>query len=279
MAIDFFISYASPDVVWAEWVGWVLEDGGASVVMQAWDFAPGSNFVIEMQRAAASARRTIAILSPDYLKSSFAAPEWAAAFAQDPEGTKRSLVPVRVRECPLEGMLRTIVHITLLGLDEDCARKQLVDGLAAKRVKPDRRPAFPGEAGAARQTSRSPKPFPGKAAASSAPAAERARNAPYMPRVRGAISDLDRTRFIKQAFGTVRNHFENSLEELARQPAVDVDFTRVTETEFTAQAFVGGKRRARCKVWLGGGISENQISYYEGDFDRGNALNEAKDSG
>ena len=275
MAIDFFISYASPDVAWAEWVGWVLEDSGASVVMQAWDFAPGSNFVIEMQHAAASARRTIAILSPDYLKSSFAAPEWAAAFAQDPESMKRSLVPVRVRECPLEGMLRTIVHINLVGLDEDCARKRLVDGLAAKRVKPDRRPAFPGEAVATHRASRSPKPFPGKAAASNAPAGERARNAFYMPRVRGAISDLDRTRFIKQAFGTVRNHFENSLEELARQPAVDVDFTRVTETEFTAQAYVGGKRRARCKVWLGGGISENQISYYEGDFDRGNALNEA----
>src|ERR1700674_4928952 len=179
-----------------------------------------------MQHAAASARRTIAILSPDYLKSSFAAPEWAAAFAQDPEGMKRSLVPVRVRECALEGMLRTIVHINLVGLDEDRARKQLVDGLSAKRAKPDRRPAFPGEAEATRRTSRSPKPFPGKAAASSAPAVERARNAPYMPRVRGAISDLDRTRFVKQAFGTVQNHFQNGLEELARQPAIDVEFTR-----------------------------------------------------
>jgi predicted PurR-regulated permease PerM len=28
-------------VAWAEWMGWVLEDGGASVVMQAWDFASG----------------------------------------------------------------------------------------------------------------------------------------------------------------------------------------------------------------------------------------------
>jgi hypothetical protein len=31
MAIDFFISYASPDAAWAEWVGWVLEDGGAPI--------------------------------------------------------------------------------------------------------------------------------------------------------------------------------------------------------------------------------------------------------
>jgi hypothetical protein len=51
-------------------------------------------FVLEMQRAAAAAERTIALLSPDYL---IAAPEWAAAFEQDPEGMKRSLIPVRVQ--------------------------------------------------------------------------------------------------------------------------------------------------------------------------------------
>src|SRR4029077_4503467 len=95
MPADFFISYASLDAAWAEWVGWVLEEAGASVVLQAWDFRPGSNFVLEMQHAAVSAERTIAILSPDYLKSQFAGPEWAAAFAQDPEGMKRSLIPVR----------------------------------------------------------------------------------------------------------------------------------------------------------------------------------------
>jgi hypothetical protein len=64
MTVDFFISYASPDVAWAGWMGWVLKDGGANLVMQAWDFAPRSNVVIEMQHAAASAQRTIAILSP-----------------------------------------------------------------------------------------------------------------------------------------------------------------------------------------------------------------------
>jgi len=94
---DFFISYTAADKAWAEWIGWTLEDAGFSVTLQAWDFVPGSNFALEMQRAAATAPRTIAVLSPDYLKSRFAAPEWAAAFAQDPEGLKRSLVPVRVR--------------------------------------------------------------------------------------------------------------------------------------------------------------------------------------
>jgi hypothetical protein len=275
MSTDFFISYTSPDAAWAEWVGWVLEEAGASVVLQAWDFVPGSNFVLEMQRAARSAERTIAILSPDYLKSRFAAPEWAAAFAQDPEGMNRSLIPVRVRDCVLEGMLETIVHIDLVGVDQASARKRLMDGVSAKRGKPERTPTFPGEAGMERRGAGKSKPFPGEVEASASTAAGRARSAQYMPKVRGAISDFDRARFMKQAFETVRSHFQRGLEELARQPAIDVDFTTVSQTEFTAQAFVSGMRRARCKIWVGGMFGGNEICYYEGDSNRGNALNES----
>src|SRR5207248_1195254 len=115
---DFFISYTGADRRWAEWIAWTLEEAGFSVVLQAWDFAPGSNFVLEMQQASADASRTIAVLSPDYLKSHFAASEWAAAFATDPEGLKRRLLPVRVRECELVGLWKTIVHLDLVHLVE-----------------------------------------------------------------------------------------------------------------------------------------------------------------
>jgi TIR domain len=60
---DFFISYNRFDQQWAEWVAWILEEAGYSVVIQAWDFRPGGNFVLDMQRAAADSNKTIAILS------------------------------------------------------------------------------------------------------------------------------------------------------------------------------------------------------------------------
>jgi hypothetical protein len=90
------------------------------VLLQAWDMGAGSNFVIEMQRerAATKSSRTIAILSPDYLESQFATSEWAAAFARDPEGTKRMLIPVRVRPCNPGGLLKSIVYLDVVGLDE-----------------------------------------------------------------------------------------------------------------------------------------------------------------
>ena len=48
---DFFISYNKADREWAEWIAWQLEKDGFSTVLQAWDFRPGCNFVLEMQKA------------------------------------------------------------------------------------------------------------------------------------------------------------------------------------------------------------------------------------
>ncbi len=49
--VDFFISYTAADRSWAEWIGWAIEESGNSVRLQAWDFQPGHNFVLQMQRA------------------------------------------------------------------------------------------------------------------------------------------------------------------------------------------------------------------------------------
>jgi tetratricopeptide (TPR) repeat protein len=143
---NFFVSYNRHDRAFAEWIAWILEDAGYSVVIQAWDFRPGGNFVLDMQKAASEAERTIAVLSNHYLQSLFTQPEWAAAFAQDPTGEKRTLIPIRVGECKLTGILAPIVYVDLVGIDEaeaqELIRRSALDG----RTKPDQKPRFPGSA-------------------------------------------------------------------------------------------------------------------------------------
>lgn len=146
---DFFISYNKADKSWAEWIAWQLEEADYTTVLQAWDFGTGSNFVLEMQKAAAEASRTIAVLSPDYLTSNFTAPEWAAAFAQDPTGSGRKLIPIRVRKCEPAGLLGPIVYQNLVGLDERAAREALFKAVKRGRSKPATPPAFPPAAGRA----------------------------------------------------------------------------------------------------------------------------------
>jgi tetratricopeptide (TPR) repeat protein len=143
---DFFISYNKADKAWAEWIAWELEAKGFTTVLQTWDFRPGGNFVLQMQQAATQTQRTLAVLSPDYLTSRFTAPEWAAAFAQDPTGERGLLIPVRVRECQPQGLLGPIVYIDLVDLDAEAAAAELLAGVEQTRATPSSAPRFPGTA-------------------------------------------------------------------------------------------------------------------------------------
>lgn len=140
---DAFISYNHHDRAWAEWIAWVLEEAAYTVVIQAWDFRPGQNFILQMQRAAAETLRTLVVLSDRYLAAEYTQPEWAAALAEDPRGEKRKLIPFRIAPCRPEGLLKALIYADLVGLDEAEA-EAVVLGALAERGKPPQRPTFPG---------------------------------------------------------------------------------------------------------------------------------------
>ena len=156
MPSDFFVSYTQADLHWAEWIAWQLEQAGFTTVIQAWDFRPGSNFMLDMQKAAEEADRTIAVLSPDYLESAYAQQEWASALAADPTGKGGKLLPVRVRECEPKGLLTQVVYVDLVGLSDLAASNTLLSGINRDRAKPGAPPQFPSA------TTQSPH-FPGEA--------------------------------------------------------------------------------------------------------------------
>ncbi|MEM7793002.1 MAG: toll/interleukin-1 receptor domain-containing protein [Cyanobacteria bacterium P01_C01_bin.118] len=139
---SFFISYNRADKAIAEWIAWILEEEQHSVIIQAWDFRPGGNFILDMQRAATDTDKTIIVLSDAYLKAEYTQPEWAAAFANDPESKTRKLLPIRVGDCRPTGMLRLIVYVDLVGLEEEAARQAVLAALE-ERVKPVTKPTFP----------------------------------------------------------------------------------------------------------------------------------------
>ena len=143
-SVDFFVSYTSADRPWAEWIAWELEAAGYSTLLQAWDMRPGSNFVLEMHRAAQAGERTLVVLSPAFLESGYGGAEWAAAFVADPTGEQRKLVPVRVRDCEPRGLLKAVVYVDVVGLSEPASRDALLAGVRMRRAKPPDAPGFPG---------------------------------------------------------------------------------------------------------------------------------------
>jgi len=183
---DFFIARNKADKAWAVWIAWQLEDAGYSTVVQDWDFRPGSNFVLKMQDATTNATRTIAVLSPSFLKSEYTAPEWAAAFAGDPTGAKRKLVPVRVRPCKPTGLLAPISYIDLVDLDVTDAKGGLLRGVKQSRAKPSTPPAFPGIVRAQQP------PFPGKRAQRTPLTQGSTRSTPQAPTAAEIAARIDR---------------------------------------------------------------------------------------
>lgn len=157
---DFFISYTKADRQWAEWIAWTLEAADYTTLIQAWDFGPGTNFVLKMNDAVRSCKQMVMVLSKDYLRSGFASSEWAAGFADDPEGARKRLLPVRVGETGSHPLLKALVYADLVGVTETEARQRLLDALQP-RLKPRQAPAFPGQ-GPPGAGSRMPRPvYPG----------------------------------------------------------------------------------------------------------------------
>jgi hypothetical protein len=140
--VDFFVSYTTADQAWAEWIAWQLEEAGYSTVLQAWDFRPGENFVVQMRRALDAAERVLAVVSAAYLESVYGSDEWTAAFIHERADTT-GLLLVRVESVPLPRLLRPWIYIDLAGLDPEAAVVALLSGLERGRRKPDQPPAFP----------------------------------------------------------------------------------------------------------------------------------------
>jgi hypothetical protein len=137
--VDFFVSYTGRDEQWAEWITWVLTEQGYKCLFQKWDFHVGDDFVRRMHESLNRAKKTIAVLSPDYLKSKYAIGEAFAALRAE------KLLPVRVRACDPGGLIGNRVYV---GLDsaasEDEAARLLLEGVSKERRAPKERPVFPG---------------------------------------------------------------------------------------------------------------------------------------
>jgi hypothetical protein len=255
----FFVSYATADEAWASWVAWVLEEAGFSVVLQAWDFRPGSNFMLDIQRALQQAERIIVILSPAYVESDYASAEWAAGVATDPTGIARKVVPVRVERCEPPGLLRAITYIDLVDQhDEELARKKLLDGLTRLRMKPEKPPPYPGAT--------RPRIAPNHPAFPAGAVLSKAQPAPYIPRLTAEVTELDLRRFVQASFEQIRRYFEHGLRELkASDPRFDAEFQLVHAMKFIAEVYVEGKQRCSAKLWLNSSLGRDlAIGYAEG---------------
>jgi len=143
-AADFFVSYTGADRAWAEWIAWQLEAEGYQVIVQAWDFTAGRDWIHEMQQATISAERVVIVLSATYLQSAQGEAELRVWYAQDPSGERGLVLPVRVDKVDPPGLLKSRIYVDLVDKDAASARAALLAAARGARGKPTKEPEFPG---------------------------------------------------------------------------------------------------------------------------------------
>jgi hypothetical protein len=143
----FLVSAAGDDDDWGAWIAGVLIADGMAVRYLPWETVPGANVIEALEDAVSTSTKTIAVLSPAFLASSEVQAPWQLAWSKDPNGVRRSLIPVRVVDCKPEGLLRNISSIDLVDLGAEDAKdlllRKLHDALRG-HARPATAPKFPG---------------------------------------------------------------------------------------------------------------------------------------
>ncbi len=97
---DVFISYSHHDSEWVrDWLLPRLERAGLRVCIDFRDFEVGVPSLINMERAAERSRKTLLVLTPDWIASEWANFEALLVQTEDPIGLRRRILPLMRERC------------------------------------------------------------------------------------------------------------------------------------------------------------------------------------
>src|SRR6476660_1141400 len=109
---DVFISYSHRD---QEWVTTdllsKLEQKGLQVCIDYRDFEAGAPSVNEMRRAVTTSRKTLLVLTKNYLESAWTDFEVLMISTMDPANRQRRLIPLRKEECQLPDQIGYLTYV------------------------------------------------------------------------------------------------------------------------------------------------------------------------
>jgi tetratricopeptide (TPR) repeat protein len=130
---DVFISYSSRDKAWVR--GELLariEQAGLKAFIDFRDFTRGAPSIKEMERGVVKCRKTLAILTPDYIATGWGEFENIMVQTLDPANRELRLIPLLKAECKKPLRIGALTHIDFTdGADLDLAWRQLLTALGA----------------------------------------------------------------------------------------------------------------------------------------------------
>ena len=222
---------------------------------------PGDEFDRAISERLESAQIVLLLVSPDFLNSDYCYDvEVTRALQRHEEGLAR-VIPVLLRPCEWQ-------HTPFGKL---LAAPQ--DGRPITKW-PDSDEAFFDVAKAIRRAAEAigEKTAPQPVAPSDRPPSSSVGPRSSNLRVKKEFTDVDRDRFVEEAFEYVAKYFESSLAELTERAGIEAQFKRIHARQFVARAYKAGKVAARAKIQLVasyGGAAEIRYSHDDSDTETG----------
>lgn len=109
-----------------------IEEARLKAFVEFRDFTRGAPSIKECERGVEKCRKTLLILTPDYIESDWGAIENIMAQTRDPANRQRRLIPLLKKECQKPLRIGSLTHIDFTdGADLDLAWRQLLTALGA----------------------------------------------------------------------------------------------------------------------------------------------------
>lgn len=143
---DVFISYSSRDQAWVR--GELLkriEQAGLKAFVDYRDFTRGAPSIKEMERGVVKCRKTLLVLTPEYIASEWCEIESIMVATLSPANRDLRLIPLLKTACDKPPRIAALTHIDFTdGADLDLAWRQLLTALGAAPELPlPKEPAHP----------------------------------------------------------------------------------------------------------------------------------------
>ncbi|UUU26388.1 FxSxx-COOH system tetratricopeptide repeat protein [Streptomyces sp. DSM 40750] len=154
MRKDFYVSYAVPDRLWADWAVTVLRAAGYEATLapiETDDLTAAPVTPTWLERTLAGEGRMVVLLSPQYTALPQAREIWQQTRRRDPSGQIGMVVPLRVDDSPPPPEFAPHLAVSLTGVSaEEAVARLLTAADRGGSVDPGSRPATVGLAAAAR---------------------------------------------------------------------------------------------------------------------------------
>ena len=86
-----------------------------------------------------------------------------------------------------------------------------------------------------------------------------------IPKIPKEFSQLDKDRFTRNTFDVIKKYFNEALDKLKEQYSnLDSELVEISNFKFVCSIYQNGDLLNKCKIWIGGPLSEDTIAYCEG---------------